>query len=341
MAPQIDWKNLGFSYLQTDYFVKADFIDGAWGGVEVCSEPSLNIHVAATCLHYGQACFEGLKAFCRNDNSIAIFRPRANAARLADSARRLVMEVVPEELFVEAVRKVVLLNKAWVPPYATGASLYIRPLLIGTTPRVGLNAATDYSFIVMAMPVGPYYKNGFFPVNALVQEELDRAAPRGVGHVKAAGNYAAGMMGDLLGKKKGYPISLYLDSAHHRYIDEFGTSNFFAITRDGAYVTPQSSSILPSITNDSLQTIAADIGLRVQKRPIAIEELTEFSEVGACGTAAVITPIHSITRGDTVYTFGSKEQAGETLCKLHKTMLGIQYGELPDTHGWMLPVMDS
>jgi branched-chain amino acid aminotransferase len=186
------------------------------------------------------------------------------------------------------------------------------------------------------MPVGPYYKNGFFPVKAYVQEKYDRAAPRGVGNVKVGGNYAAGMLGDFDGKEKGYPISLYLDSASHRFVDEFGTSNFFGITKDGKYVTPGSSSVLPSVTNKSLQQIARDFGMKVEKRDIPIAELSEFAEIGACGTAAVITPVYSVTWGNQVFTFGEENRAGENLTRFFKEIQGIQYGEIADRHKWML-----
>jgi len=338
MAPSLDWSNLGFNYMRTDYYVRADFKDGKWGALEVCSDPTLNLHIAAVCLHYGQSCFEGLKAFRRKDGSVAIFRPEENARRMIDTAKRAVMAPPPEELFIESVKKTVALNMDWIPPYGTGANFYIRPVLAGVSPRIGIGPATEYILITMGMPVGPYYKDGFFPVNAYVQESYDRAAPKGVGNVKIAGNYAAGMLGDIEGKKKGYPVCLYLDSAHHKYIDEFGTSNFFAITRDGRYVTPESSSILPSITNKSIQKLAEEMGLKVERRLIEFDELADFAEVGACGTAAVITPIYSIMRGDKVFTFGKEKEAGETLTRLFKELQGIQYGEIEDSYGWMMRV---
>jgi len=336
MAQCINWQELEFKYMQTDYYVRTEFTNGKWGPLQVCSDTYFSIHVAATCLHYGQACFEGLKAFMRKDGSIATFRPQENARRLIATAERLVMQAPPEELFLEAVNRLISLNKEWVPPYGTGASLYIRPVLIGTSAHVGVHPSEEYSFMMLCMPVGPYYRNGFFPVKAYVQEQYDRAAPRGVGNVKAAGNYSAGMMGDLDGKAKGYPICLYLDSATHEYIDEFGTSNFLGITKDGRYVTPESSSILPSITNKSLEVIAGDFGMKVERRRIPFAELPQFAEVGACGTAAVITPVYSIERAGQILTFGKENEAGEILTKLFKTIQGIQYGELPDTHGWML-----
>jgi branched-chain amino acid aminotransferase len=334
--PQVDWGNLGFRYMQTDTFVRADFSNGQWGPLQVCREPVVTLHVAATCLHYGQACFEGLKAFRRADGSVATFRPLENAQRLIATSQRLVMQGPPEGLFIEAVNTLIRSNSDWVPPYGTGASLYLRPLVIGTSPHVGVHASEDYSFIMLCMPVGPYYKHGFYPVKAYVQEQYDRAAPHGVGNVKAAGNYAAGMMGDNDGKAKGYPICLYLDSATHQFVDEFGTSNFFAITRDNRYVTPQSSSILPSITNKSLMVIAEDAGMGVERRLIRFSELPDFAEVGACGTAAVITPVYSISRGATVYTFGKENEAGATLTSLFKAIQGIQFGEIEDRHGWMV-----
>lgn len=338
MALSIDWKKLGFSYMQTDCHVMSDFRNGAWSELRESADPHVSLHIAATCLHYGQACFEGLKAFARKDGSVALFRPQENAKRMADTARRLVMEPPSEELFVEACRRAVRLNRGFVPPYGTGASLYLRPFLIGTSPHIGVHASEEYTFMVLVSPMGPYYKNGFFPVKAFVQENYDRAAPRGVGHVKAGGNYAAGMMGDMEGKSRGFPISLYLDSAEHKYIDEFGTSNFFAISQDGRYVTPDSRSILPSVTNKSLQTIAAEIGLTVDKRRVEVSELRTFAEVGACGTAVVITPVYSVLHGETLYTFGEEHTAGETLTRLYAQIQGIQYGDIEDRYGWMISV---
>jgi branched-chain amino acid aminotransferase len=338
MAKNIDWKNLGFQYMQTEYYVKCEYKNGAWGDVQICSDPHISLHIAATCLHYGQAVFEGLKAFCGKDGSIAMFRPEENARRLAGSARRLVMEPPSEALFLSMATKLVLLNKSFVPPYGTGASLYLRPFLIGSSPHIGVHASEEYVFIMLATPMGPYYKDGFFPVKAYIQEEYDRAAPRGVGHTKAAGNYAAGMMGDLDGKKKGFPICLYLDAGTHLYIDEFGTSNFFAITGSGAYVTPLSPSILESITNKSLQVIAQDFGIKVERRTVRVAELADFAEVGACGTAVVITPVYSILHGERLYTFGRENAAGATLTKLYNEITGIQYGEIPDRHHWMYRV---
>jgi branched-chain amino acid aminotransferase len=338
MAKNIDWKNLGFQYLQTDYFVKCEYKNGKWGDIQICTDPHISLHIAATCFHYGQACFEGLKAFGRKDGSIAMFRPDENAKRMKNTAERLVMQPPPLELFLSAAKKLVLLNKSYVPPYGTGASLYVRPVLIGTSPHIGVHPSEDYSLIMLATPMGPYYKNGFYPVQACIQEQFDRAAPKGVGHVKAGGNYAAGMMGDLDGKEKGYSVCLYLDSATRLYIDEFGTSNFLAVTKNGAYVTPDSPSVLPSVTNMSLQEIARDFGLTVEKRKVPVTELADFAEVGACGTAVVITPVSSIRYGETVYSFGKENEAGPVLTRLYNEIKGIQEGEIEDRHGWMYRV---
>ena len=339
MDPKITWKDLGFRYLDTGVFVRADFRDGAWSSPAPSDGASMTLHIAATCLHYGQACFEGLKAFRQANGQVACFRPDAHARRLIMSARRLAMVPPPENLFLDAVGQIVTRNDAYVPPFGTGATFYVRPLLIGTSSVIGVHPSDDYAFIVFGMPVGPYYKDGMVPVRAYVQESYDRAAPHGVGHVKAAGNYAAGLVGDMEVREKGYPVSLYLDAATHTLIDEFGTSNFIGITRDGAYVTPKSESILESVTNDSLRMIARDLGLRVEHRPVRWSEIENFAEIGACGTAAVITPICSITRGNTTLRFGSEDKPGKTLQRLYDEIQAIQYGKTNDQHNWMMPVV--
>lgn len=335
---ELDWKNLGFQYLPTRGHVQSDFADGKWSEPEFKTDPYLSLHVAANALHYGQAIFEGLKAFRTADGRVVIFRPDRNAERMRLSAERLVMEAPSEALFLSACKRAVEKNLDFVPPYGTGASLYLRPLLIGTEATVGIKPSDTYSFIVLVTPVGPYYKGGFNPVEALVMREYDRAAPRGTGRAKTAGNYAASLLPGLLGKKKGFPIILFADPKEGKYVDEFGTSNFIGITPGGEYKTPASESILQSITNESLQALAADMGLKVVPGPIALDALGQFSEVGACGTAAVITPIHAVHDGDRVTRFGAKDKAGETLTKLYKELQGIQYGELPDRHGWLVQV---
>lgn len=338
MKENLDWKNIGFAYRDTGTFVKVEYSNGTWHSIEKCTDPVINLHVAATCLHYGQSCFEGIKAFTQKDGTVSVFRPENNAKRLIQSANRLSMIPPSVDLFLEAMGEAIKINSDYIPPYGTGASLYIRPLLIGTTPRVGLQPSENYTFYVLTMPVGPYYKDGFMPINALVQEDYDRAAPKGVGNIKAAGNYAAALKGAVETKEKGYPISLYLDSSEHNYIDEFGTSNFFGLTADNKYVTPDSSSILKSITNNSIRTIIKDFGYTIEQRPVLFSKVDQFEEIGACGTAAVITPIYSITRNDTVHTFGSKDKAGTMLTKLFNEIQGIQYGEIEDRYGWMREV---
>jgi branched-chain amino acid aminotransferase len=335
---QLDWKNLGFQYLPTRGHVQCDFTEGAWGKPEFRTDPHLSLHVAANALHYGQAIFEGLKAFRTKDGRVALFRPDRNAERMRLSAERLCMQTPNEALFLEACIMAVRENLDFVPPHGTGASLYLRPLLIGTEATIGIKASETYSFLVMVTPVGPYYKDGFSPVEALVMLDYDRAAPHGTGRAKTAGNYAASLLPGLLGKKKGFPIILFADPKEHKYVDEFGTSNFIGITAAGEYKTPESSSILQSITNESLQTLAGEMGLKASRAPIALDSLDQFSEVGACGTAAVITPIHAIHYGDRVFRYGEKNRAGETLTRLYQTLQGIQYGEIPDRHNWLAKV---
>lgn len=330
----IAWSELGFAYSETNSFVKMNWKNGKWSEPQLLTNYNISMNVAATSLHYGQAAFEGLKVFTLKNGDTAAFRPDENAKRMIASAERLLMEDVSVEDFLKSLEILVKDNIDFVPPYGTGASAYIRPLLIGTGARIGVKPADEYDFYMLLMPVGPYYKGGVKPINALIQTEYDRAAPRGLGNVKSAGNYAAGLLNDHIGHEKGYPISLYLDSKEHKYIDEFGTSNFVAITKDGKFVTPESLSVLPSITNKSLQQLAQDNEMTVEKRRIAVDELADFAEVGSVGTAAVITPISSITYDDKVFKFGEPS----TLLKLYKQLTGIQNGDLEDKHGWMYKI---
>jgi len=337
-SSSLDWKNLGFAYLPTNGFVQADFADGKWGPLVVKKDPYIPMHIAANCLHYGQAVFEGLKAFTTKSGAKVLFRPERNADRMQLSADRILMEAPSIDMFVEGCRMAADLNKDFIPPYGTGASLYLRPLLIGTEPTVGIKASSTYSFIVLVTPVGPYYKEGFSPVEAIVLEEYDRAAPKGTGRAKMAGNYAASLKPGMVAKKMGYPIVLFADPKEGKYVDEFGTSNFIGITADGYYKTPESGSILQSITNESLQVLAADMGLKVVRGALPLETLDQFIEVGACGTAAVITPVYSIQYRDRKFTFGKHDKAGETLTKLYHALQGVQYGDIADKHGWLTPV---
>ena len=245
------------------------------------------------------------------------------------------MPEFPVERFIEAVKTVVRDNEEYVPPYGSGGSLYLRPVMFGTTSQIGVSPSLEYELVIMAVPVGAYYKNGIKPVEALIARDYDRAAPHGTGHIKAAGNYAASLISSKMAKDKGCPVALFIDPATHTYIDEFGTSNFLAITKDGKYVTSQSDSILPSVTNDSLLTVAADLGMTVERRPVPVEELADFAEVAACGTAVVITPVGKIVWGEKVFDYGWTE-IGPTLKKLYDEMTGIQYGERPDKHNWLV-----
>jgi branched-chain amino acid aminotransferase len=332
---ELDWKNLGFNIMKTDYNVRCVYKDGSWGELEVFSDEYMKIHIGATCLHYGQESFEGLKAFKGNDGKIRVFRHKENAKRMIGSAVGVMMAQPTEQLFLEAVEKVVLLNKKFVPPYGTGASLYIRPLLIGTGPEVGVRPANEYTFLVFVMPVGPYFKSGFKPVDVLICRDHDRAAPLGTGHLKVGGNYAASMSSISEAHQKGFASTMYLDAKEKKYIDECGPANFFGI-KDNTYVTPSSKSILPSITNRSLQKLAEDMGMKVECRPVPVEELAEFEEAGACGTAAVITPISKVVdpERNTTYSFGDGIKPGQVTTKLYETLVGIQNGDLEDPYGW-------
>jgi branched-chain amino acid aminotransferase len=334
----LDWANLPFGYHKTDYNIRYTWRNGAWDQGVLTSEETINIHMAATCLHYGQECFEGLKAFETRNGDVVVFRMDENAKRLIRSARKIHMEPPPEELFFEAVFRVINANRRFVPPYGTGASLYIRPLLIGIGPQIGVRPATEYMFIVMVTPVGPYFKTGFKPVSLLIEEDVDRAAPLGVGDVKVGGNYAAGLRASLKAKELGYADALFLDAKEHRYIDECAPANFFAITRDGQYVTPDSPSILPSIVNKSLITLAAEMGLRPQRRPIPVEEIFELAEAGCCGTAAVITPVGSIRYRDRVAVYCPDGRPGKYCTQLYEALTAIQVGDAPDRYNWLFRV---
>jgi branched-chain amino acid aminotransferase len=331
----IDWKNLSFGYTKTKYNVRTYYRDGKWGSLEVSSEETINIHMAATALHYGQEAFEGLKAFMGKDGKIRVFRWEENAKRMQRSAEAILMQEVPSDLFKKAMVKVINLNKEFIPPYGTGSSLYLRPLLIGSGPQVGVKPAEEYLFMIFVTPVGPYFKEGFNPVDVEIVRDYDRAAPNGTGHVKVGGNYAASLRAGVRAHDEGYAASLFLDSKTKTYIDEAGPANFFGI-KDNKYVTPDSSSILPSITNMSLRDLAADMGMTVERRHIAVDELESFDEVGACGTAAVISPIKRIHDRNTNkdYLYCKDGNAGPISTKLYKTLQGIQMGEVEDKFGW-------
>ena len=335
--PKIEWEKLGFEFMPVKSNIRFHYANGAWDEGRLTGDYNISVSVAANAFHYGQAAFEGGKAFRTRDGRINIFRPDENGKRLNSSARRLMMPEFPVERFVEAVKTVVEDNAEYVPPFSTGGALYIRPVLFGTTPTIGVAPATEYELVIMVMPVGPYYKGGIKPVDGMISRDFDRAAPRGTGMIKAAGNYAASLLPAKLAKDKHCPIALFLDPATRSFIDEWGTSNFCAISKEGHYVTPKSESILPSITNKSLQQVAEDLGVVVERRPIRVEELADFAEVGALGTAVVITPVGRIFDGDKVYDYHLTE-IGPGLKRLYDAMTGIQKGERPDIHNWLVPV---
>lgn len=332
----INWSELTFGYTKTDYNVRSYYKDGKWSDLEVTDSDQITMHMASTCLHYGQEAFEGLKAFRGKDGKIRVFRMRENALRLQASARGVMMAEFPTDLFEKAVIEVIKKNERFVPPYESGASLYLRPLLIGTGAQVGVKPASEYMFVVFATPVGPYFKAGFKPTPYCILRGFDRAAPQGTGTIKIGGNYAASLRAGDIAHKEGYSAVLFLDAKEKKYLDECGPANFFAI-KDNTYITPESSSILPSITNKSLMVLAEDMGLKVERRPVAVEELETFEEAGACGTAAVISPVLRIDDIDEnkSYVISKNGEAGPTSLKLYNKLRAIQYGDEEDKWNWV------
>lgn len=335
MNKELDWSNLSFGYIPTDYNVRCYYKDGKWGEIEVSNSETINIHIAATALHYGQEIFEGLKAFRGKDGKVRIFRLEENAKRIINSANGIKMQPIPVELFTEMVKKVVKLNERFVPPYGSGASLYIRPLEIGTSAQVGVKPSKEYLFLILVTPVGPYFKEGFKPTNICIMREFDRVAPKGTGRWKVGGNYAASLEAGEKAHSLGYSAVLYLDPKEKKYLDECGPANFFAI-KDGKYITPASESILPSITNMSLQQLAKDMGIEVECRQIPLEELGEIQEAAACGTAAVASPIAEIhdLDEDKKYIISKDGNPGPVTTALYNKLRAIQLGEEEDIHGW-------
>lgn len=333
---EIDWSNLSFGYIPTDYNVRINYRNGAWGELEVSSSEYVHLHMAATCLHYGQQVFEGMKAFRGKDGRVRIFRIDENAKRLQSSCEGILMQTLPIERYKEAVLKAVQLNERFVPPYESGSSLYIRPLLIGTSAQVGVGAATEYTFLVFVTPVGPYFKEGFKATPYVILREYDRVAPKGTGRYKVGGNYAASLTAGEKAHSMGYSAVLYLDAKEKKYLDECGPANFFAI-QGKKYITPKSESILPSITNKSLMTLAQEIGLTVEQRPVLESELASFDEAGACGTAAAISPISRIDDidNDKSYVFTEEGIPGPVCTELYHKLRAIQYGDEEDKFGWI------
>ena len=332
----IDWANLSFGYMPTDYNVRYNYRNGSWGELEISSSEYINMHMAATCLHYGQEAFEGLKAFRGKDGKIRVFRLDENAARLQSTCRGILMPELSTEKFRDAILKVIKLNERFVPPYESGASLYIRPLLIGTGAQVGVHPASEYVFIVFVTPVGPYFKGGFSTNPYVIIRQYDRSAPLGTGVYKVGGNYAASLRANKMAHDMGYSCEFYLDAKEKKYIDECGAANFFGI-KNNTYVTPLSASILPSITNKSLMTLAEEMGLTVERRQIPEEELDTFEEAGACGTAAVISPIQRIDdpEKNRSYIISKDGKPGKICTQLYNKLRAIQYGDEPDKYGWV------
>ena len=332
----LDWGNIGFNYRITDYRYISNYKDGKWDDGELSTDSNVTINESAGILQYCQEVFEGLKAYRTKEGHIVTFRPDLNAKRMYDSAKRLEMPPFPEERFIEAVDKVVLANEAWVPPFGSGATLYIRPYMFASSPVIGVKPAADYQFRMFTTPVGPYFKGGAKPITITVSD-FDRAAPRGTGHIKAGLNYAMSIHPLMEAHRNGFDENMYLDAATRTYVEETGGANFIFITKDKKVVTPKSNSILPSITRRSLLYVAEHyLGLKTEERPVAFDEVKDFAEVGLCGTAAVISPVGRICRGETVINIPSgMEGMGEITKKLYDTLTGIQMGELEAPEGWI------
>ncbi|MGI6698671.1 MAG: branched-chain amino acid aminotransferase [Clostridia bacterium] len=334
----IDWNTLGFNYIKTDFRYISTWKDGKWDEGKLVEDNRLCISEGSAALHYGQQCFEGLKAYRTKDGKIQLFRPDQNAKRMQESCRRLLMPEVPVEKFIDACVQVVKANQHYVPPYGTGATLYLRPLTIGVGDNVGVKPAPEYIFCVFCTPVGAYFKGGLKPVNFTVSD-YDRAAPQGTGAAKVGGNYAGSLLPHELAVKRGFADCIYLDPATHTKIEEVGAANFFGITKDNKFVTPKSPSILPSITKYSLLQVAKDyLGMEAEERDVYIDKLDEFAEAGACGTAAVITPIGGIEYKGKLHVFYSETEVGPVTRKLYDTLCGIQFGDIEAPENWILEV---
>ena len=337
-ALNIDWKNLGFSYIKTDYRFISYWKDGKWDDGEMTTDNKVHISEGSPVLHYGQSCFEGMKAYRTKDGSINLFRPEENAKRMINSCQRLLMPEFPVEKFVEAAKAVVKANEKWVPPYNTGSTLYLRPYLMGVGDNIGVSPATEYIFSIFAMPVGPYFKGGLTPTNFIVSD-YDRAAPHGTGAAKVGGNYASSLLPGKEAHDRNFSDCIYLDPATHTKIEEVGSANFFGITKDNRFVTPKSPSILPSITKYSLLYLAEHhLGMQVEEGDVYINKLDEFSEAGACGTAAVISPVGGIQHGDNFHVFYSETEVGPVTRKLYEELTGIQFGDIEAPEGWIVKV---
>lgn len=336
MTKDIDWSNLGFGYIKTDYRYVSNFKDGKWDEGELTTDETINLHESAGVLQYAQTCFEGLKAYRTVDNKIVCFRPDMNAKRMADTCRRLEMPVFDEERFVDAIVKTVKANLDFVPPYGSGATLYLRPYMFGSNPVIGVKPATEYQFRIFATPVGPYFKGGVKPITLRVPD-FDRAAPRGTGHVKAGLNYAMSLHAIVDAHNQGYNENMYLDSATRTKVEETGGANIIFVTKDNTVVTPKSNTILPSITRRSLMYVAERyLGLKAEEREIYMNEVKDFKECALCGTAAVLSPVGKIVdHGNEINLPSGMNNMGEITKKLYDTLTGIQMGRIEAPEGWI------
>ncbi|MEE0884571.1 MAG: branched-chain amino acid aminotransferase [Faecalimonas sp.] len=336
MSKQIDWANLGFGYIQTDKRYVSNFKDDAWDEGGLTEDANIVLNECAGVLQYAQTIFEGLKAYRTEDGRIVTFRPDLNAKRMVESAKRLEMPVFPEEKFIEAVEQVVAANADFVPPYGSGATMYLRPYMFGSNPVIGVKPASEYQFRIFATPVGPYFKGGAKPITIRVCD-FDRAAPHGTGHIKAGLNYAMSLHAIVDAHNQGYDENMYLDSATRTKVEETGGANFIFITKDGKLVTPKSDTILPSITRRSLCYVAKEyLGMEVEEREVFFEEVKDFAECGLCGTAAVISPVGKIVdHGTEICLPSGMEEMGPITKKLYDTLTGIQMGRIEAPEGWI------
>ena len=336
----IDWSNLGFGYVQTDYRYVSHYKNGAWDEGTLTQDPNVVINECAGVLQYAQTCFEGMKAYTTEDGRIVTFRPDLNAQRMEDSALRLEMPAFPKDRFIDAVVQVVKANAAYVPPFGSGATLYIRPYMFGSNPVIGVKPADEYQFRSLVTPVGPYFKGGVKPLTIRITD-FDRAAPNGTGHIKAGLNYAMSLHAIVDAHKQGYDENVYLDAGSRTKVEETGGANFIFVTKDGKIVTPKSSSILPSITRRSLMYVAKEyLGLEAEEREVYVDELADFAECGLCGTAAVISPVGKIVdHGKEICLPSGMTEMGPTIKKLYDTLTGIQMGRIEAPEGWIKEIM--
>ena len=336
MNKEIDWANLGFGYIQSEYRYISNYKNGEWDDGILSTDPTVTINESAGVLQYAQTCFEGLKAYRTKDGQVVCFRPDLNAKRMADTCKRLEMPTFPEDRFIEAVEKVVKANIDIVPPYGSGATLYLRPYMFGSNPVIGVKPATEYQFRIFVTPVGPYFKGGIKPITLRVPD-FDRAAPRGTGHVKAGLNYAMSLHAIVDAHNQGYSENMYLDSATRTKVEETGGANFIFVTKNGTVVTPKSDTILPSITRRSLMYVAEHyLGLKTEEREVLVTEIKDFTECALCGTAAVLSPVARVVdHGQDIFVANDTENMGEITKKLYDTLTGIQMGRIEAPDGWI------